>query len=59
MTPSTICAGFSNSGVLPFNPEAIGCSVSVENPNATLAHSQGNGRENGDKVCGGETRALS
>jgi len=39
MTPSTICFGFSNSGVLPFNPEAIGCSVSVENPNATLAHS--------------------
>lgn len=39
VTPLTICAGFRNSEVFPFNPEAIDCSVSVENPNATLAHS--------------------
>ena len=59
VTPLTICAGFGNSEVFPFNPEAIDCSVSVENPNATLAHSQGNETENDDKVCGDESQVFS
>ena len=45
MTPSTICAGFRRSGVFPFNPEAIDCTISA---NAVLTHSQGTGVENGE-----------
>lgn len=43
MVPSTICAGFKKSGVFPLNPEAINCSISIENSKATIAHSHTKG----------------
>ena len=36
MNPATICSGFRKCGVYPFNPNAIDCSVSVINPEASL-----------------------
>ena len=36
MTPTVICAGFRRCGVYPFNPQAIDCSISTDNPDATL-----------------------
>ena len=36
MTPAVICAGFRRCGVYPFNPQAIDCSISAENPEASL-----------------------
>jgi len=36
VTITTICSGFRRCGVYPFNPDAIDCSVSVVNPEATL-----------------------
>ena len=36
MTPTVICAGFRRCGVYPFNPQAIDCSISTENPEASL-----------------------
>jgi len=36
MTPSIIIAGFRRCGVFPLNPDAIDCSVSASNPEATL-----------------------
>ena len=36
MTPTVICAGFRRCGVYPFNPQAIDCSISTDNPEATL-----------------------
>ena len=35
MTPSTIISGFRRCGVFPFNPDAIDCSISASNPEAT------------------------
>ena len=31
-----ICAGFRRCGVYPFNPQVIDCSISTENPEASL-----------------------
>ena len=36
MNPATISLGFRRSGIRPFNPDAITCSISVENPDASL-----------------------
>ena len=36
MNPATISSGFRKCGVYPFNPNAIDCSVSVANPEASL-----------------------
>ena len=36
MNTATICLGFQKCGVYPFNPDAIDCSVSVVNPEASL-----------------------
>ena len=36
MNPTTICSGFRRCGVYPFNPDAIDCSVSIVNPEASL-----------------------
>ena len=36
MSPATICSGFRRCGVYPLNPDAIDCSVSVVNPEASL-----------------------
>ena len=36
MNPATIYLGFKRSGIHPFNPDAITCSISVENPDASL-----------------------
>ena len=36
MNPATICSGFRRNGIHPFNPDAITCSISVENPDASL-----------------------
>ena len=60
MTPSTICAGFRRSGVFPFNPDAIDCTISA---NVALTHGLGIQVENGEncdlanKEC--ETQVFS
>jgi len=36
MNPTTICSGFRKYGIYPFNPDATDCSVSVDNPEASL-----------------------
>ena len=36
MTTAVICSGFRRCGVYPFNPQAIDCSISTENPEASL-----------------------
>lgn len=36
MIPSTIMAGLRRCGMYPLNPDAIDCSISVGNPEATL-----------------------
>ena len=36
MTPTVICAGFKQCGIYPFNPRVIDCSISTENPEASL-----------------------
>ena len=36
MTPTVICAGFRRCSVYPFNPQTIDCSISTENPEASL-----------------------
>ena len=44
MNPTKICSGFQRCGVYLFSPDAIDCSVSVTNPDASLqqacAHSE-------------------
>ena len=49
MTPTVICAGFRRCGVYPFNPQAIDCSISTENPEASLlkASNKQTGTEDG------------
>ena len=36
MMPSIICSGFRKCGVYSFNPHAIDCSISRDNPEASL-----------------------
>jgi len=44
MNPTTICSGFRRCGIYPFKLDAIDCSVSITNPDASLqqarAHSE-------------------
>ena len=53
MTPTIICSGFRRCGVYPFNPQAINCSISTENPEASLTRSSDEQmdevNENGDE----------
>ena len=58
MTPANICSGFRKCGIYPYNPDAIDCSISTNNP----AEQQGdhtrddemNGDEDGDGSQSGE-----
>ena len=60
MIPSTICAGFKKSGVFSFNPEAIDCSISIENTKVALAHSHTKGTDKDPNlVSGGEMQVFS
>ena len=43
MTPANICSGFRKCGVFPYNPDAIDCSISTDNPAGELGI---NGRSN-------------
>ena len=45
MMPSIICSGFRRCGVYPFNPHAIDCSISRDNPEASLTISHGGENE--------------
>ena len=60
MIPSTVCAGFKKSGVFPFNPEAIDCSINIENSKVTLAHSHTKRTDKDPNlVSGGEMQVFS
>ena len=60
MTPSTICAGFKKCGIFPFNPKAIDCSISVDNPGAMLTQAQGGGSHDVDnEVFSGDSPVFS
>ena len=48
MIPSIIIAGFRRCGVFPLDPDAIDCSVSASNPEATLQLQNQNGDDEGD-----------
>ena len=53
MNPATICSGFRRSGIHPFNPDAITCSISVENPDASLqlaSHEVNSGGNSGGSI---------
>ena len=50
MTPTVICAGFRRCGVYPFNPQAIDCSISTDNPEATLTRSSDQQPEKGNDL---------
>ena len=52
MTPSTIMAGFRRGGVYPLNPDAIDCSISVSNPEATLESFGGDSGDNSEDEDG-------
>ena len=45
MTPANICSGFRKCGVFPYNPDAIDCSISTDNPAGELGN---NGRSKND-----------
>ena len=47
MNPTMICSGFRKSGIFPFNPDAIDCSVSVDNPEASLQQVNQTTNDNG------------
>ena len=32
MIPANICSGFRKCGIYPYNPDAIDCSISTNNP---------------------------
>ena len=48
MNPTTICSGFRKCGIYPFNPDAIDCSVSVDNPEASLQPVNRTPNDNGE-----------
>jgi len=48
MNPTTICSRFRKRGVFPFNPNAIDCSVSVINPEASLQQVNQTANDNGE-----------
>ena len=53
MNPATICSGFKRSGIHPFNPDTINCSISVENPDASLqlaSHEVNSGGNSGGSI---------
>ena len=49
MTPTIICSGFRRCGVYPFNPHAIDCSISRDNPDASLGGTAGESEEQSEK----------
>ena len=53
MNPATISSGFRRCGVYPFNPDAIDCSVSVANPEASLqkVNKRDDKSKSTDQVC--------
>ena len=57
MNPATICSGFKRSGIHPFNPDAITCSISVENPDASLQVS--NKENSGGNSMGSSKEAVT
>ena len=66
MTPSKKIAGFRRYDVFPLNPDAIDCSVSASNPEATLQLQNQNGDDEGDNEnaeeindCGDRDLAIS
>ena len=42
MTPANICSGFRKCGVYPFNPNAIDCTISTDNPAGQVQRGAGN-----------------
>ena len=44
-TPANICSGFRKCGIYPFNPDAIDCTISTDNP---VGHVQGGVRDHSD-----------
>ena len=49
MTPATIMVAFQRCGVYPLNPDAIDCSISVSNREATLESFGGGSSENSEE----------
>lgn len=47
MMPTIICSGFRRCGVYPFDPHAIDCRISTDNPEASLTISHGGEIEKG------------
>ena len=54
MTPTIICSGFRKCGVYPFNPCAINCSISRDNPDASLTVNRGENETENEKPEDGE-----
>ena len=57
MNPAIICSVFKRSGIHPFNPDAITCSISVENPDASLQVS--NKENSGGNSMGSSKEAVT
>ena len=61
MNPTTICSEFRKCGIYPFNPDAIDCSVSVDNPEASLqpVNRTPNDNEEGEQIIEGSLSISS
>ena len=57
MNTATISSGFRRCGVYPFNKDAIDCSVSVINPEASLqkVNERDDKSKDSNQVCGGKS----
>ena len=42
MTPANICSGFQKCGIYPFNPDAIDCTISTNDPAGHVQRGAGN-----------------
>lgn len=48
MTPSNICSGLQRCGNNLFNPNAIDCTISTENPTGRVQQEAGISHEDGE-----------
>ena len=55
MTPANICSGFRKCGIYPFNPDAIDCTISTDNPVGHVQGGAGDEMDESDRVEGGHS----
>ena len=48
MTPANICSGFRKCGIYPFDPNAIDCTISTNNPAGCVQQGAGGNEGEGE-----------